>query len=59
MLLRGRSEKVFGQSICRMKEQKARLQYLASAIAKSVMPSADKNRKVSKEKKHKNHQTAS
>jgi len=32
------------------KEQKARLQYLASAIAKSVMPSADKNRKVSEEK---------
>jgi len=55
MLLRGPSEKVFDQSICRTKEQKTRLQYLASAMPQSVMPSADKNGKVSKEKKRKNH----
>ena len=54
MLLRGPSEKVFEQSICRTKEQKIRLQCLASAMPKSVMPSATKNVKVSKEKKRKN-----
>ena len=54
MLLRPRSEKVFDQSICRTKEQKTRLQYLASAMPKSVMPPADKNGKVSEEKKRKN-----
>jgi len=59
MLLRGPSEKVFDQSICRTKEQKTRLQYLASAMPKPVMPSADKNGKVSKEKKRKNHGSVS
>ena len=54
MLLRGPSEQVFDQSICKTKEQKIRLQCLASAMPKSVMPSADKNVKVSKEKKRKN-----
>jgi len=39
MLLRAPSEKVFDQSICRTKEQKARLQCLASAMLKSVTPS--------------------
>jgi len=47
MLLRGPSEKVFDQSICRTNEQKTRLQDLASAMPKSVMPSTDKNGKVS------------
>jgi len=37
-----------------MKEQKARLQRLASAMPKSVMPARAKNDKVSKEKKRKN-----
>jgi len=59
MSLRPPSEKVFDQSICRTKEQKTRLQYLASAIPKSGMPSADKNGKVSKEKKRKNHGSVS
>jgi len=60
MLLRGPSEKVFDQSICRTNEQKTRkLQYLASAMPKSVIPSADKNGKVSKEKKRKNHGSVS
>jgi len=54
MLLRGPSEKIFDQSICRTKEQKTRLQCLASAMPKSVMPSADKYGKVSKKKKRKN-----
>jgi len=54
MLLRGPSEQAFDQSICRTKEQKIRLQCLASAMPKSVMPSATKNVKVSKEKKPKN-----
>jgi len=54
MLLRDPSEKVFDQSICRTKEQKTRLQCLASAMPKSVMPSGAKNGKVSKEKKRKN-----
>ena len=54
MLLRVLSENVFDQSICRTKEQKARLQCLASAMPKSVMPSGDKNCEVSKEKKRKN-----
>ena len=44
----------FNQSICRTKEQKTRLQCLASAMPKFVMPSAAKNGKVSKEKKRKN-----
>ena len=34
--------KVFDQSICRTKEQKTRLQCLACAMPKSVMPSAAK-----------------
>jgi len=54
MLLCVPSEKVFEQLICRTKEQKARLQCLAYAMPKSVMPSATKKRKVSKEKKLKN-----
>jgi len=54
MLLRVLSENVFDQSICRTKEQKARLQCLASAMPKSAMPSGDKNGEVSKEKKRKN-----
>jgi len=49
MLLLGPSEKVFDQTICRTKEQKTRLQCLASAMPKYVMPSAAKNGKVSKE----------
>jgi len=53
MLLCGALENVFDQSICRTKEQKATLQCLASAMPKSVMPSTDKNGKVSKEKKRK------
>jgi len=40
------------QSTCRTNEQKTRLQCLASAMPKSVTPSASKKRKVSK-KKHK------
>jgi len=51
MLLRVLSENVFDQSICRTKEQKARLQRLASAMPKSAMPSGDTNGEVSKEKK--------
>jgi len=39
MLLPGPSEKIFDQSICRTKEQKARLQCLDRAIPKSEMPS--------------------
>jgi len=54
MLLRGPSEKFFDQSLCKTKEQKARLPCLACAMLKSVMPSGAKNRKVSKEKKRKN-----
>jgi len=54
MLLRVPSEKVFDQSNCRTKEQNARLQCLASAMPKSVMPSGAENGKVSKEKKHTN-----
>jgi len=53
MLLRVPSE-LFDQSICRTKEQKARLQCLAGAMAKSVMPSGAKNGNVSKEKKRRN-----
>jgi len=45
--------KVFNQSICRTKEQETRLQCLASAMPKSVMPSAAEKRKVSKEKMRK------
>jgi len=45
--------------LCGTKEQKTRLQYLANAMPKSVMPSADKNGKVSKEKKRKNHGSVS
>jgi len=52
--LRVPSEKFFDQSICRTKEQKARLQCLAGAMPKSVMPSGVKNGKVSEEKKRKN-----
>jgi len=47
------SEKDFDQSISRTKGQKARLQSLARAMPKSVMPSGAKNGKVSKEKKRK------
>jgi len=43
MLLRDPSEKVFDQSICRTKEHKASLQFLASPMPKSVMPSGAKN----------------
>jgi len=39
MLLRVPSEKVFDHSICTTKEQKTRLQRLASAMPNSVMPS--------------------
>jgi len=59
MLLCGPSETVFDQSICRTIEQKTRLHYLASAMPKSVMPLADKNGEVSKEKKRKNHGSVS
>jgi len=45
------TERGFNQSICRTKEQETRLQCLSSAMPKSVMPSAAKKRKVSKEKK--------
>jgi len=48
MLLRGPSEKVFDQSLCRTKEYKTRLQCLSSAISKSVMPSGAKNVKFKK-----------
>jgi len=41
--------KGFNQSICRTKEQKTRLQCLASVMPKFVMPSRAKKRKVSKE----------
>ena len=54
MLLRVPSEKVFDQSICRTKEQKTRLQCLASAMQKCVMPSGAENGEVSKEKKREN-----
>jgi len=52
MLLRGPSEKVIDQSICR--EQKTRLQCLAGGMPEFVMPSAARNGKVYKEKKRKN-----
>ena len=42
MLLRVPSEKVSNQPICRTKEQKARLQFLAGPMPKSVMPSGAK-----------------
>jgi len=45
MLLRVPSEKVFDQSICRTKGQKARLQCLASEMPKSVMLSGKGVRK--------------
>jgi len=53
MLLHVPSE-LFDQLICRTKEQKARLQCLARAMAKSVMPPGAKNGKDSKKKKCKN-----
>jgi len=43
MLLCSPSEKVFDQLICRTKEQKTRLQCLASGMPKIVMPSASKD----------------
>jgi len=46
--------KGFHQSICRAKEQKTRLQYLASAMPKFPMPSGAKMREVCKEAKRKN-----
>jgi len=52
--LLGPSETVFHQSICRTKEQKTKLQCLASEMPKSVIPSAAKNGKVFEEKKRKN-----
>jgi len=52
--LPGTPEKVFHQSICRTKEQNTRLQCLASAMPKSVIPSAATSGKVSEEKKRKN-----
>ena len=54
MYLRVLSEKVFDQSICRTKEQKARLQCIAGAMPKSVMPPGAENGQVSKVKKRKN-----
>jgi len=45
---------VSGQSICRTKEQKTRLQCLAGAMPTSVILSAAKNGKVTKETKRKN-----
>jgi len=54
MQLRGPSQKVFDQSVFRTKEQKTRLQCLASEMPKSVMSSAAKNCKVFQEKKRKN-----
>jgi len=45
MLLHVPSEKVFDQSICRTKGQKARLQCLASEMPKSVMLSGKGVRK--------------
>jgi len=54
MQLRGPSEKVFDQSICRTKEQKTILQCLSSEMLISVMLSAAKNGKVFEEKKRKN-----
>jgi len=50
MSLRVPSEKVSDQSIYRTKEQKARLQCLASAMPKSAMPSGGKNGEVSNER---------
>jgi len=50
MLLRGPSGRVFDQSIWRTKEQKTRLQCLACAMPKSVMPSAAKRASFSGEK---------
>jgi len=41
-------KKGVNQSICRRKEQKTKLQYVASAMPKSVMPSGAKKRKISK-----------
>ena len=43
MLLCVPSEKVFDQSNCGTKEQNTRLQCLASAMPKSVMPSGAEN----------------
>ena len=54
MLLRVPLERVFDQSICRKKTQDAKLQCLASAMPKFVMPPGAKNGKDSKEKKRKN-----
>jgi len=45
-------KKVFDRSICR--EQNTSLQCLASGMPEFVMPSAARNGKVYKEKKHKN-----
>jgi len=46
--------KGFNQSICRTKEQKMRLQCLASAMLKFAMISGAKTHKVSKEAKRNN-----
>ena len=46
-----RMRKGLNQSICRMKEQKTRLQCLASVMPKFVMPSGTKKRKVSDAKR--------
>jgi len=43
-------QKSFYQPICRTKEQKTRLQCLARAMPKSVMPSAAKNGEVLRRK---------
>jgi len=48
--LLGPSEKVFHQSICGTKEQKTKLQCLASEMPKSVIPSAAENGKFLKRK---------
>jgi len=45
------ARKGFNRSICRTKEQKTSLQCLASAMPKSVILSAAKNRKVSEKKR--------
>jgi len=54
VLSRGPSEKVFDQSNFRTKEQKVRLQCLASSMPKSVMPSGAENSIVSEKKKREN-----
>jgi len=47
------SKVFFIQSICRTKEQKTRLQCLATAMSQFAMPAGDEKRNVSKEAKSK------